>query len=108
MFVYICGMAKYTWIVTRDRFVGDSSDAVGKIGPSGAKDRAPFDEVIVNGEKFRLLNHSGESEFHGYIYGQYYGPEPLDEYGRRYGCTDIEYERNGFWISLDGTRHPQI
>lgn len=100
-------MSDYTWIVTRDRFVGDSSDAVGKIGPSGATDRAPFDTVIIHGEKFRLLNTNGESEFHGYIHGRYSGLEPLDEYGRNYGCTDIEYERDGTWVALDGTpRHP--
>ena len=71
-------------------------------------DRAPFDEVIVNGKKFHLLNHNGKSGFHGYIYGQYYGPEPLDEYGRCYDCTDIEYETDGSWIGLDGTRHRGI
>lgn len=98
-------MSPYTWIVTRDRFVGDSSDAVGKIGPPGAKDRAPFDTVIVHGEKFRLLNHHGESEFNGYIYGTYAGREPLDEYGREFGCVDIEYERNGVWVGLDGSTH---
>jgi len=98
-------MSKYTWVVTRDRFAGDTSDAIGKIGPSGARDRAPFDTVILQGEKFRLLNGDGDTEFVGYIYGEYTGREPLEEYGRDYGCTDIEYERDGRWVSLDGTPH---
>ncbi len=101
-------MSKYTWIVTRDRYVGDSSDAVGKIGPRGETDRAPFDQVILHGEKFRLLNSSGESEFSGYIYGEYTGMEPLEEYGRDYGCTGIEYDRDGHWVSLDGTPHQSL
>ena len=101
--VWSGSMSKYTWIVTADRFVGDSSDAIGKIGPSGASDRAPFNTVILHGRKFRLLNGHGETEFHGYIYGEFRGEEPLEEYGREYGCTNIEYEQDGQWLGLDGT-----
>ncbi|MCP5151651.1 MAG: hypothetical protein H6983_05310 [Ectothiorhodospiraceae bacterium] len=91
-------MTGYTWIVTRDTVLGDSSDAVGRIGPSGAKERARFDTVIIQGAHFRLLNESGETQFLGYILGEYAGNEPLDDYGRSHGCVAIEYELEGEWL----------
>ena len=90
----------YTWIVTRDTILGDSSEAVGKIGPSGSKSRAPFDSVIIHGEHFRMLNEAGEAQFSGYILGDYRGNEPLEDYGSENGCSTIEFERDGEWISL--------
>ena len=94
-------MSSYTWIVTRDSVLGDSSDAVGRIGPKGAANRARFDQVIINGEHFRMLNAEAEPQFSGYVLGQYDGREPLDDYGADNGCTAIEYERDGEWFSLE-------
>jgi hypothetical protein len=94
-------MSKYTWIVTRDSVLGDSSDAVGTIGPGGAGNRAEFDKVIIHGEHFRLLNDSGETQFTGYILGEFQGREPLDDYGIENGCNNIHYERDGEWIPLE-------
>ena len=91
-------MSKYTWVVTRDSVQGDTSEAVGKVGPSGARDRVRFDVVILKGEHFRLLDANGRTQFSGYIIGEFDGPEPLDDYGRDNGCVAIEYERNGEWI----------
>jgi hypothetical protein len=91
----------YTWIVTRDTILGDSSESVGKIGPSGAANRAPFDSVIIHGEHFRLLNNAGESQFSGYILGNYLGHEPLDDFGSENGCSMIEFEQDGEWVSLE-------
>ncbi len=91
-------MSKYTWIVTRDTVLGDSSDAVGKIGPRGAENRARFDMIIIHGEHFRLLNDAGETQFTGYILGDFEGREPLDDYGVENGCSRIEYEQEGEWI----------
>ena len=99
-----CGferMSKYTWIVTRDTVLGDSSDAVGKIGPKGAENRARFDKIIIHGEHFRLLNDAGETQFTGYILGEFEGREPLDDYGVENGCHSIEYERDGEWVPLE-------
>lgn len=90
----------YTWIVTRDTILGDSSEAVGKIGPSGSTNRAPFDSVIIHGEHFRMLNDAGEVQFSGYILGKYRGGEPLDDYGSENGCSFIEFEQEGGWVSL--------
>jgi hypothetical protein len=91
----------YTWIVTRDTILGNSSESVGKIGPGGAANRAPFDSVIIHGEHFRLLNDAGESQFSGYILGNYRGREPLDDYGSENGCSMIEFEQDGEWVSLE-------
>ena len=94
-------MADYTWIVTRDSVLGDSSDAVGRIGPKGAANRARFDKVIIDGEHFRMLNADSQPQFSGYILGEYQGSEPLDDYGMTNGCSIIEYERDGEWHSLE-------
>ena len=91
-------MSDYTWIVTRDSILGDSSDAVGKIGPKGAKSRARFDTVIIEGDHFRLLNDTGEVQFSGYILGEYAGNEPLDDYGLENGCSSIQFEYGGSWL----------
>jgi len=91
----------YTWIVTRDAILGDSSDAVGKIGPRGARNRERFDKIIIHGDHFRLLNDAGEVQFTGYILGDYQGLEPLEDYGRSNGCTHIEYERDGAWRGVE-------
>jgi hypothetical protein len=91
---------KYTWIVTRDALLGDSSDAIGKLGPSGVAGRARFDIVILNGEHFRLLDEAGEVRYIGYILGEYGGPEPLEDYGRKHGCVAVEYERDGKWVTI--------
>ncbi len=93
--------ADYTWIVTRDTILGDSSEAVGKIGPSGSPNRASFDSVIIHGEHFRMLNDAGEAQFSGYILGNYHGREPLDDYGSENGCSLIEFEQDGEWLSLE-------
>ena len=95
-------MSNYTWIVTRDTILGDSSEAVGKIGPPGSKNRAAFDSVIIHGEHFRMLNMAGEAQFSGYILGEYRGPEPLSDYGLANGCSRIQYERDGEWVEVKG------
>gem|GEM_PF-2094541 len=91
-------VARYTWIVTRDAVLGDSSDAVGRIGPHGVQGRAPFDRVIRDGAHFRLLDEAGQSQFSGYILGDFQGNEPLDDFGRANGCVGIEYEADGGWV----------
>ena len=94
-------MSEYTWVITRDSVLGESSDAVGKVGPSGADRRQPFDVVIRDGDRFRLLNGEGRVEFSGYILGKYEGAEPLADFGRDNGCTTIEYARDGDWVVVN-------
>ena len=97
-------MSTYTWIVTRDTVLGDTSDAVGKIGPSSAKKRERFDKVIIDGAHFRMLNAGDEVQFSGHILGEYHGREPLEDYGRENGCVRIEYEQDGDWIPVESFR----
>ncbi|MCB1741476.1 MAG: hypothetical protein KDK91_13980 [Gammaproteobacteria bacterium] len=94
---------RYHWIVTRDTVLGDSSDAIGKIGPRGARERPRFDDLIIRGVHFRLLNDDGEVQFTGYILGEFDGAEPLRDYGLENGCTRIEYERDGQWVAFDSS-----
>lgn len=96
-------MSKYTWVVTKGNIVGGNSAAVGKIGPSGSKNRLRFDIVIKHGEHFRMLSVDGEVTHSGYIIGEYTGNEPLDEYGRENGCTNIQYFRDGRWMAPSAT-----
>ena len=93
-------ISKYTWIVTRDLVLGDSSDAIGFVGPQGAKRRASFETVINEGAQFRMVAADGELQFSGYILGDYEGDEPLTEYGAERGCARIEYDWNGEWLAL--------
>ena len=93
-------MSKYTWIVTQDSVLGDSSDAVGRIGPRGAKGRARFDAVIINGVRFRMRNSAGEVQFIGYILGEFEGTEPLRDYGLENGCEYLDYDVDGGWVPV--------
>ena len=92
-------MSDYTWILTQHNLLGDSSDAVGQIGPRGSKKRLRFDTVISRGVQFPLRTTEGALRYAGYIPGEFSGFEPLDDYGRRNGCTDIEYERDDCWVA---------
>lgn len=61
------------------------------------------DDYVPHGElteKFRLLDEEGIVMFEGYSSPDA-GYEPLEEFGEKYGCVDIEYwsESEG-WQSL--------
>ena len=101
-------MTKYTWIITRGDIVGDSSHAVGRVGPPGASNRAPFDVVIQQGRHFRLLNPDGDVVFSGYIVGEYRGPEPLEDFGRESGCSDIIYQGESAWNQFHEPRRRRV
>lgn len=96
-------MTKYTWVITSPDYDGESSSAVAKIGPSGAKGRLPLGRVVQDGEHFRLMDSDGRVRFTGYIEGEYTGYEPLEDYGRQNGCTEIQYNVGDLWTALDGT-----
>ena len=93
-------MSKYTWVITQDADRFETSNLALKKGPSGAKNRAPLGVVVQEGEKFRMLNDLDERPITGYIVGEFTGLEPLDEYGRQFGCTAIEFKRDGEWVRL--------
>ncbi len=88
--------ARYTWMVTGSADGDQTSDFVGRIGPSGAA-QAGIKALIERGSHFRMRDESGNVRYTGYILGECSGREPLDEYGKQRGCTRIEYEREGKW-----------
>ena len=67
--------------------------------PSRCVSDAVITTPIIEGDHFRLLNEDGNVQFSGYILGEYTGREPLEDYGRANGCTAIEYEHEGSWVS---------
>ncbi len=101
-------MSKYTWVITQDDVPGDVSSAFAKIGPTGVGNRMSLGQVIQDGEHFRLLDGAGEVKYTGYINGDYAGPEPLEDFGREHGCTDIEYDVGDRWAALDGSTREKI
>ena len=56
---------------------------------------------LVNGERFRMLNERGDPQFSGYILGEFAGGEPLEDYGAENGCSAIQYDWDGEWISVE-------
>ena len=54
-----------------------------------------------------MLNAAGEVQFSGYILGQYQGSEPLDDYGSENGCSKIEFELEGGWVSIEECPKPR-
>ena len=83
-------MKKYYWKITH----GD--DDVGTVGPRGA------DETITeNKGSFRMKDDDGIVYYHGEIYGNYDGFEPLDDFGMpNAGCTSIVYNLGAEWKQL--------
>ena len=86
---------KYYWKITRgapDLF----DDPVGVRGPMGADE-----SITANKGKFRMKDDDGIIYYHGEIYGDYDGFEPLDDFGTpNAGCTSIEYNEKGEWEIL--------
>ena len=79
----------YRWIITRDRI---EENLKGICGPSD------YDESIVdNKSRFSLYDDDGNCYAEGFIFGEYDGFEPLDDYGMpSLGCTAIKID--GEWL----------
>lgn len=90
--------AKYHWVITEDMAPHESGNRVLQHGPEPATDRCALSKVVKEGEHFRLLDASGQEKLSGFITGRFSGLEPLQDYGRRFGCTRIEYKRSGKWV----------
>ena len=83
--------AKYRWTITRDLLADTTapektnSNAKGMTGPRGASK-----EVTDNPARFTMYDGDLECYYHGMIFGDYSGFEPLDDFGMpNAGCTDI-------------------
>jgi len=92
----------YAWTITTDRI--DDGDAVGMCGPFGC--HLTEDEIKHHAdvERFRLLDGDGDVYLYGYyidLSGSSSGFGPLDDLGRSYGCTSIQYRDNhGEYVEL--------
>lgn len=84
---------EYTWVITENNPASeDVTRDIATVGPSGASKRASLSTVIHQGQRFSLLNPVGKTLYHGYIYGDFSGREPLADFGWQNGCTKIEFE----------------
>ena len=71
----------YRWEITTDLI---DDNLVGVKGPSGCDEK-----ITENKAQFRLVDDDGEVYCRGFIYGDYEGFEPLDDFGGSLGCTMI-------------------
>lgn len=87
------------WIITKDKV----DDGMSKGRKSRDFDEAKWKEAKKT--KFRLLDDDGGI----YFYGEYDGVDededkafaPLDEWGKAFGCTDLQYRsEDGKWKTL--------
>lgn len=81
----------YRWIITKEIDVDGVVD-LETCGPSN------YNESIVNNKaKFSLYDDDGNCYAEGFIFGEYDGFEPLDDYGTpSLGCTAIKID--GEWL----------
>ena len=87
--------ASYAWLITPEGKPGEDTTASMTVGPSGSAllDKARIMlELIQRGSHFRLVDELGRCRFTGLIYGKFAGPEPLRDFGRKHGCTAIDYD----------------
>ena len=71
----------YRWEITTDLI---DDNLVGVKGPSGCDEK-----ITENKAQFRLIDDDGGVYCKGFIYGDYEGFEPLDDFGGSLGCTMI-------------------
>ena len=88
---------KYQWMITQDLMPHESGSRVIHHGPEGARHHRLAD-LVKQGRRFRMLDASGVQKLSGFILGSYKGPEPLLEYGQRFGCIAIDYAHKGGWV----------
>ena len=78
--------ATYRWKIDKDYL--DEGRAVGIEGPSD------LDESISdNPQGFTLYDDDRNAYYHGWLYGDYEGHEPLYDFGMGYaGCTMLKFD----------------
>lgn len=82
--------AAYRWTIDKDYLEGTDSEhsAVGITGPRDASD-----EVKDNPQGFTLYDDDRNAYYHGWLYGDYEGDEPLVDFGIGYaGCTMLRFD----------------
>ena len=83
-------MIKYRWIITKDHL---DESANGVEGPYGLNP-----ELNTNKTQFKMYDDDHELHYTGYIFGDFEGFEPLDDFGEgNSGCAGIKLKENGVW-----------
>lgn len=81
--------APYRWKIDKDFLEGDAEHgSVGAEGPRG------MDVTISDNPKgFTLYDDDDIAYYHGWLYGDYSGFEPVDDYGMPYaGAVNIKFD----------------
>ena len=81
--------ASYRWKIDKDYLDGDNENtAVGKEGP-----RDLDENVKSNPQGFTLYDDDDIAYYHGWLYGEYEGFEPLDDFGTpNAGAVHIKFD----------------
>lgn len=83
-------LAPYRWVIS-EAPIGQSEK-----GTQGPRNLDP--ELDTRKARFRMKDDDGEIYYYGYIWGDYDGFEPLDDFGMpNAGCTTIEYRQYGLY-----------
>ena len=83
--------SQYTWFLFGDLSVGHTGARIWQSGPDRDEPKAPLHVLMNEGQKFNLVDASGEIRYEGYIVGRYLGDEPLKDYGQAHGCVALEW-----------------
>lgn len=86
----LTAMPVYYWEITEDHIHQPEEETA--VGVSGGED----DYRGVNRARFELYDDDDILYFVGYIYGEYDGFEPKDDYGIDFGVTGVKIE--GEWL----------
>ena len=84
--------SRYGWIIDNDYISGGSDNRKGTSGPRGISPEMLHSLKSGEGDKFQMFDDDKELYYSGRIVGDYYGFEPLDDFGEpNAGCTLIKY-----------------
>jgi hypothetical protein len=87
--------AAYRWKIDRDFLDGgNKSSAVGMEGPSDLDA-----SVSANPKGFTLYDDDDIAYYHGWLYGDYMGFEPVDDFGLGYaGAPHIKFDGDANYL----------
>jgi len=87
--------APYRWKIDKDYLDGDNSNSA--VGTEGPRDLA--DEVVSNPKGFTLYDDDDIAYYHGWIYGDYEGFEPVDDFGMpNAGAVHIQFDGDSEYL----------
>ena len=87
--------ATYRWKIDKDYLDGDNEHSA--VGVEGPRD---LDENITeNPQGFTLYDDDDNAYYHGWLYGDYEGFEPVDDYGMpNAGAVHIKFDGDEHYL----------